>query len=147
LKYSMFRRISKRLLQTPDLLFTSSRILPPLTIRPKSRIQSESSIRKFVTCNTKKKGPLSDPLLRADILSCLIEDCASMKAQITADPPVTLQIATIPQYAGDAEYIASRLARHGYACSVVSVSPEEFKGPITLESDLIRYGVFFFLIK
>ncbi|MNC36274.1 hypothetical protein D3C75_847870 [compost metagenome] len=55
--------------------------------------------------------------------------------------PGPLQIATIPQYLGDAEYIASRLIRHGYACSVLSVSPEEFKGPVRLQSDLIVFSL------
>ncbi|MFD1776176.1 ABC transporter substrate-binding protein [Paenibacillus rhizophilus] len=36
-----------------------------------SRIHTETSVRKFITCNTKKAGPLSDPAVRADILSCL----------------------------------------------------------------------------
>ncbi|MHA6530019.1 ABC transporter substrate-binding protein [Paenibacillus sp. BAC0078] len=105
-----------------------------------SRIHSESSVRKFVTCNTKKKGPLNDPLLRADILSCLDEAmCAHPRA--AAGSSVTLQIATIPQYAADADHIAERLVQHGYACNVQSVSPEEFKGPIRLESDLIVFSL------
>jgi len=111
-----------------------------------SRIHSESSIRKFVTCNTQKKGPLSDPLLRADILACLNE--AIPEPDGTAQPgarsssPFLLQIATIPQYAADAEYIESRLLLRGYACKVVCVSPEEFKGSIRLESDLIVFSLF-----
>ncbi|MEC0169364.1 ABC transporter substrate-binding protein [Paenibacillus graminis] len=106
-----------------------------------SRIHSESYVRKFVTCNTKKNGPLSDPLLRADLLSCLNE-AASPSAPGTPEmQPVPLQIATIPQYLGDAEHIASRLVQHGYACSVLSVSPEEFKGPVRLQSDLIVFSL------
>ena len=106
-----------------------------------SRIHSESSVRKFVTCNTKKKGPLSDPLLRADILSCLNEAPREPFPHSAEFPAAALQIATIPQYAGDAEYIAGRLEQHGYLCSVVSVSPEEFKGPIRLQSDLIVFSL------
>ncbi len=106
-----------------------------------SRIHSESYVRKFVTCNTKKKGPLSDPLLRADILAYL-DEAASPSAPVTPEmQPVPLQIATIPQYLGDAEHIASRLVQHGYACSVLSVSPEEFKGPVRLQSDLIVFSL------
>ncbi len=107
-----------------------------------SRIHSESSIRKFVTCNTQKKGPLSDPLLRADILSCLAEEPLQLASIIKTNHEVLLQIATIPQYVGDADYIAARLEHHGYPCNVVSVSPEEFKGPIRLESDLIVFSLF-----
>ncbi|WNS45890.1 ABC transporter substrate-binding protein [Paenibacillus sp. MMS20-IR301] len=106
-----------------------------------SRIHSESSVRKFVTCNTKKKGPLSDPLLRADILSCLQEAPARPFTHTAQVPAAVLQIATIPQYAGDAEFIAGRLTQHGYSCKVVSVSPEEFKGPIRLKSDLIVFSL------
>lgn len=107
-----------------------------------SRIHSASSVRKFVTCNTKKKGPLSDPLLRAEILSCLHE-APRRSFRHTKELPAAavLQIATIPQYAGDAEFIAARLTQHGYACRVVSVSPEEFKGPIRLQSDLIVFSL------
>ncbi|KAI7256179.1 hypothetical protein KC345_g11020 [Hortaea werneckii] len=106
-----------------------------------SRIHSESSVRKFVTCNTKKKGPLSDPLLRADILSCLHEAPREPFRHSAELPAAALQIATIPQYAGDAEYIAARLEPHGYSCNVISVSPEEFKGPIRLQSDLIVFSL------
>ncbi|KWX78638.1 ABC transporter substrate-binding protein [Paenibacillus jilunlii] len=106
-----------------------------------SRIHSESYVRKFVTCNTKKNGPLSDPLLRADILSCLSEAAPPIDPGTPEMLPGPLQIATIPQYLGDAEYIASRLIRHGYACSVLSVSPEEFKGPVRLQSDLIVFSL------
>lgn len=107
-----------------------------------SRIHSESSIRKFVTCNTQKKGPLSDPLLRAKIVSCLKDDSASIEQEAIIDQEITLQISTIPQYAGDADFIATRLEQQGYKCNVISVSPEEFKGPIRLESDLIVFSLF-----
>ncbi|UQZ36226.1 ABC transporter substrate-binding protein [Paenibacillus sp. PK3_47] len=117
-----------------------------------SRIHSESSVRKFVTCNTKKKGPLSDPLLRADILSCLdetlsIDNPLTKDSPLTSDSPlaadlkVNLQIATIPQYAGDARYVAEKLGRSGYESTVLPVSPEEFKGPVRLQSDLIVFSL------
>ncbi len=106
-----------------------------------SRIHSESSVRKFITCNTKKKGPLSDPLLRADVLSCLHEGAAAQgPKQQQADTPA-LQIATIPQYAGDAEAVAVKLSHRGYSCNVLSVSPEEFKGPVRLLADLIVFSL------
>lgn len=105
-----------------------------------SRIHSESYVRKFVTCNTKKKGPLNDPLLRAEILSCL-DETMKTHPRTAAGSPVTLQIATIPQYAADADQLAQRLVQHGYACKVRFVSPEEFKGPIRLESDLIVFSL------
>ncbi|WP_379134802.1 ABC transporter substrate-binding protein [Paenibacillus sp. sgz500958] len=107
-----------------------------------SRIQSESSVRKFVTCNTKKKGPLSDPLFRAQMMSCLLASASGGRTAETTGNSVPLQIATIPQYAADAHYIEERLVRSGYKCNVVCVSPEEFKGPIRLESDLIVFSLF-----
>ncbi|AIQ17692.1 ABC transporter substrate-binding protein [Paenibacillus sp. FSL H7-0357] len=106
-----------------------------------SRIHSESSVRKFVTFNTKKKGPLSDPLLRADIVSCLNADVETHGPQQPEPHPAALQIATIPQYSGDAESIAARLKRQGYACTVLTVSPEEFKGPVRLQADLIVFSL------
>lgn len=107
-----------------------------------SRIHSESFIRKFVTCNTQKKGPLSDPLFRAKIISCLKSDLTDLRQEVIVEQGITLQIATIPQYIGDANFIADRLEQHGYMCNVVSVSPEEFKGSIRLESDLIVFSLF-----
>lgn len=107
-----------------------------------SRIHSESFIRKFVTCNTQKKGPLSDPILRAKILSCLKNDSTDMTQETVADQGIILQIATIPQYIGDANFIAARLEHQGYKCNVVSVSPEEFKGSIRLASDFIVFSLF-----
>lgn len=107
-----------------------------------SRIHSASSVCKFVTCNTKKQGMLSDPLLRAALLSCLQEEAQREPVRHAVEPPAdTLQIATIPQYTGDAEFIAARLTEHGYSCNVLSVSPEEFKGPVRLESDLIVFSL------
>ncbi|WP_150275896.1 ABC transporter substrate-binding protein [Paenibacillus tepidiphilus] len=116
------------------------------------RIHSPSSVRKFVTCNTKKQGPLSDPRVRADILACLSEEAAGVgdlsKGQEAADMPAStgsaaaiLQIATIPPYAADAEGVAARLSRHGHTCKVLTVSPEAFKGPVRLESDLIVFSL------
>ncbi|AIQ52225.1 ABC transporter substrate-binding protein [Paenibacillus sp. FSL R7-0331] len=171
-----------------------------------SRIHSEYSVRKFVTCNTKRKGPLSDPLVRADVLSCLggstsagsevagrpqvetvqpgneavVDDTAgadytvetsnaaaggeasnagnaaagvgmdgtvnTVSAQPAAVTMSTvtapmLQIATIPQYAGDAEAVAAKLNSCGYTCHVLSVSPEEFKGPVRMQADLIVFSL------
>lgn len=106
-----------------------------------SRIHSESSVRKFVTCNTKKKGPLSDPLLRADVLSCLSAEAEEWQPIQRAAHPAALQIATIPQYAGDADTVAARLKHHGYTCTVLSVSLEEFKGPVRLQADLIVFSL------
>ncbi|WP_379153482.1 ABC transporter substrate-binding protein [Paenibacillus sp. sgz5001063] len=106
-----------------------------------SQIHSESCVRKFVTCNTKKNGPLSDPQLRADILSCLDGTAASPASDIQARQTEALQIATIPQYLGDASHIASLLSQYGYTCSLLSVSPEEFKGPVRLQADLIVFSL------
>lgn len=107
-----------------------------------SRIHSESSIRKFVTCNTQKKGPLSDPILRAKIISCLKDQSDTIIYEETEQPEVTLQISTIPQYVNDAQFIADKLGQHGYKCNIVTVTPDEFKGPIRLESDLIVFSLF-----
>ncbi|MFF2016102.1 ABC transporter substrate-binding protein [Paenibacillus sp. NPDC058177] len=107
-----------------------------------SRMHSESSTRKFVTCNTHKKGPLSDPLVRGHLISCLQGAAAGNIPEVSAPHVGPLQIATIPQYGGDAEDIAFKLTAAGYSCRVVTVSPEEFKGSIRLESDLIVFSLF-----
>ncbi|AIQ46681.1 ABC transporter substrate-binding protein [Paenibacillus sp. FSL R7-0273] len=117
-----------------------------------SRIHSEYSVRKFVTCNTKKQGLLSDPLVRADVLSCLggftsagAELAGRLRGEtgneVVAQEAPMLQIATIPQYAGDAEAVAVKLNGCGYPCQVLSVSPEEFKGPVRLQADLIVFSL------
>lgn len=113
-----------------------------------SQIHSEASVRKFVTCNTKKTGPLNDPVVRAHILSCLREKSTSLNNtdsvnhRESSKRHCSLQIATIPQYKQDADFIARTLAPYGYECVVVSASVEEFKGSIRLESDLIVFSLF-----
>lgn len=52
-----------------------------------------------------------------------------------------LRIATIPQYAADAELVAARLERSGVSAAIVSVPPEEFKGPVRMEADLILFSL------
>ncbi|MGF7047859.1 MarR-like DNA-binding transcriptional regulator SgrR of sgrS sRNA [Paenibacillus sp. DS2015] len=110
-----------------------------------SQIHSEASVRKFVTCNTQKTGPLSDPVVRAHVLSCLSDnesEGANLNREVEAMNVSPLQIATIPQYRKDAKYIAARLQSFGYECKIVSSSPEEFKGSVRLESDLIVFSLF-----
>ncbi|OXS57627.1 ABC transporter substrate-binding protein [Cohnella sp. CIP 111063] len=123
-----------------------------------SRIHSETTVRKFVTCNTQKAGPLTDPALREHLFGCLkkigesgeneksISDKAATESEESspipsAQDPVRLRIATILPYRDDAEALAEALSRHGYDCEVAAVSPEEFKGAIRLESDLILFSL------
>lgn len=107
-----------------------------------SQIHSEASVRKFVTCNTKKNGPLNDSLVRAHILSCLRREELELNHVRAKENNLSLQIATIPQYKQDADFVAQSLANFGYTCTVVSAPIEEFKGPIRLESDLIVFSLF-----
>ncbi|WP_372638223.1 ABC transporter substrate-binding protein [Cohnella sp.] len=154
-----------------------------------SRIHSETTVRKFVTCNTQKAGPLTDPALREHLFRCLTkigegaedskeaaekagdarsasrladsegaedagvgEDAKSVSDKVALESedsssipsvqaPVRLRIATILPYRDDAESLAEALSRHGYDCEVAAVSPEEFKGAIRLESDLILFSL------
>jgi len=101
-----------------------------------THIHSDTTVRKFVTCNTQKAGPLTDPAARARLFACMESEAQSSALE---EGPVPIQIATIPPYKSDADALAARLGRFGYACNVVSVSPEEFKGTIRLESDLILF--------
>jgi MarR-like DNA-binding transcriptional regulator SgrR of sgrS sRNA len=105
-----------------------------------SRTHSETTVRKFITCNTQKPGPLTDPVARARLLNCL--EGAPEPAGGSTDSPISLRIATIPPYKPDADALAERWSNFGYDCEVVSVSPEEFKGEIRLESDLILFSLF-----
>ncbi|WP_438348612.1 ABC transporter substrate-binding protein [Paenibacillus sp. FA6] len=106
-----------------------------------SQIHSKASVRKFITCNTKKTGPLNDPAIRAHMLSCLRGEPIHLVHDAVMEQPMTLQISTIPQYRQDAHFIADRLANFGYVCNIVSTSPEEFKGSVRLESDLIVFSL------
>jgi SgrR family transcriptional regulator len=107
-----------------------------------SQIHSQTTVRKFITCNTQKAGPLKDPTVRAHLLSCLHKDTAPLSPIGEETRSITLQIATIPQYIKDADTIAEQLEKYGYSCKVVSASLEDFKGAIRLESDLILFSLF-----
>jgi len=129
-----------------------------------SHIHSDTTVRKFITCNTKKAGPLTDPAVRAHLFNCLLgqrrpvedspdidnspfdsrpSDCLpSDIPSYASSHPIPLQIATIPPYRADADSLADILGRCGYSCKVVTVSPEEFKGDIRLESDIILFSLF-----
>lgn len=135
----------------PELEGSPFHIIPGATEGPSwSRLHSAVSIRKFVTCNTKKTGPLHDPALRAAMFACLTDadegapappEKASSGVGSALNPDAPLVIATIPQYLRDAERIAVRLERFGCPCRVLPVEPEEFKGGIRLESDLIVFSL------
>lgn len=118
-----------------------------------SQIHSDVSVRKFITCNTKKNGPMNDPIVRGTILASLSlplkknalrkrePNPAAAKEAGGRGPKLPLLVATIPQYSQDAEHVAEKLAQSGYTCSVRSVDPEEFKGGIRLEADLILFSL------
>jgi MarR-like DNA-binding transcriptional regulator SgrR of sgrS sRNA len=119
-----------------------------------SQIHSKTSVMKFLTCNTKKQGLLNDPVVRARILACILDD-KEPTSEIASgnenenenenehdhDDPLTLQISTIPQYKQDADLVAQKLIHSGYSCMVKSTPLEEFKGPVRLESDLILFSL------
>ncbi|MNM15844.1 HTH-type transcriptional regulator SgrR [compost metagenome] len=101
-----------------------------------SRIQPETLIAKFITFNTKKAGPLSDPAIRAMLVSGLKNGTSSESIS-----GLNLTIATIPQYAADAEYIASALEALGVSSEIIAVTPDEFKGPVRMQADLILFSL------
>jgi MarR-like DNA-binding transcriptional regulator SgrR of sgrS sRNA len=118
-----------------------------------SHIHSDTTVRKFVTCNTQKAGPLTDPTVRAHLFGCLQgegktdgkgDGKPTTPENLASDrtTPIPIQIATIPPYKPDADALARRLGAYGYSCAVVSVSPEEFKGDVRLASDLILFSLF-----
>jgi len=55
--------------------------------------------------------------------------------------PISLHIATIPQYRRDAKHLASILEQYGFSCTVRTATMEQFKGNLRLESDLILFSL------
>ncbi|WP_058830989.1 ABC transporter substrate-binding protein [Paenibacillus polymyxa] len=113
-----------------------------------SQIHSAASVRKFITCNTHKDGPLRNPEIRARIVACLDHRplpsaVDSSNANDSCEPLAALQIATIPEYRADAERVAAQLESCGYTCNIVAASMNEFKSSsIRMESDLIIFSLF-----
>lgn len=52
-----------------------------------------------------------------------------------------LELSTIEQYKQDADALSDTLNKFGHACHIKLVSPEDFKGSIRLESDLILFSI------
>ncbi|WP_339242115.1 ABC transporter substrate-binding protein [Paenibacillus sp. FSL R5-0517] len=69
------------------------------------------------------------------------EGCSHISQRLTATRPVSLHIATIPQYRRDAQQLASTLEQCGYSCTVRTGTMEQFKGDLRLESDLILFSL------
>ncbi|ANF94860.1 ABC transporter substrate-binding protein [Paenibacillus bovis] len=108
-----------------------------------SQLPSPVSVRKFVTFNTQKEGPLRDPHIRAHICNCLQDPTnqhVKPAATINTDNIVSLRILTIPQYRKDAREIAETLQQH-YDCEVLSLPIEQFQGPLRMKSDLIVFSL------
>ncbi|WP_046227440.1 ABC transporter substrate-binding protein [Paenibacillus dauci] len=109
-----------------------------------SQLPSPVSVRKFITFNTQKEGPLRDPHIRAHICNCLqgvtTENATPTSAADTENTLTPLRILTIPQYRRDAREIAETLQQH-YDCEVVSLPIEQFQGPLRMESDLIVFSL------
>lgn len=132
---------------------------------------SHAYVRKLITCNTKKEGPLQDPVIRKKVLSSItwaeieqslinnsttlgnesLHSISGSKKEIDFIQPETdqktecctrLVLATIPQYRKDAAAIASQLEMNGYQCLVKIVPVEQFKGPVRMEADLILFSLF-----
>ncbi|MCM3781687.1 ABC transporter substrate-binding protein [Neobacillus mesonae] len=113
-----------------------------------SRSNSHTVVRKLLTCNTRKEGPLRNPAVREHVFNCIEyeEDGSfSQGAEEHTSPQAVdgtyLVLITIPQYRPDAMDIAERLGRFGYKVRVKVFLPEDFKGPIRMESDLILFSL------
>ncbi|MGF9695838.1 ABC transporter substrate-binding protein [Paenibacillus sp. MABNR03] len=106
-----------------------------------TQISAGVTVRKLLTCNTQKTGPLSDPEIRAHVHACITEGNQSTEIPFALDEPIPLQLATIPQYRKDAVLIAGRLEKYGYACKIHTATMEQFKGQLRLESDLILFSL------
>lgn len=135
-----------------------------------TQISAGVMVHKLLTCNTQKAGPLNDPEIRAHIQSCLagiyrderhaddsevvVPDFSAVNTEmvehegpgeitnrLNSAVPVSLHIATIPQYRRDARHLASILEQCGYSCTVRTGTMEQFKGDLRLESDLILFSL------
>lgn len=106
-----------------------------------SQIHSNITTRKFVTCNTLKSGPLTNTETRTHLFNCLNSttdlDIKHTPNQVT----LNLQLTTIEQYKQDANALSGTLEKFGYDCHIILVSPEDFKGSVRLESDLILFSI------
>ncbi|MDO7906965.1 ABC transporter substrate-binding protein [Paenibacillus sp. JX-17] len=118
-----------------------------------SHIQSGSYVRKFITFNTQKTGPLQDTAIRASICRMLEMDRfnrdsdAAFRDNIKPGSsgslplPVELTLATIPQYRQEARTLADLLERNGCSCRLNVLSVEAFKGSSRMEADLILFSL------
>lgn len=109
-----------------------------------TEMHSQVSVRKFITCNTRKSGPLQDPQIRAQIMGSLSQTAAKESASAEdglRSPQGPLSLATITPYKPDADRVAKQLEAAGYTCRVHSSSAEEFKGDIRLQADLIVFSL------
>ena len=122
-------------------------VIPGQPVSPEgtwTEMHSHVSVRKFITCNTRKSGPLQDPQVRAQIMGILsqavaVESTSADDRLRSPQPP--LCIATITPYQPDANRVAQQLKAAGYACRVQSSTAEEFKGDIRLQADLIVFSL------
>ncbi len=106
-----------------------------------SQIHSNITIRKFVTCNTLKSGPLTNSETRTHLFKCL-DNMTELGIKHTPSQETrNLKLITIEQYKQDANALASTLEKFGYDCRIMLASPEEFKGSVRLESDLILFSI------
>ncbi|WP_059046923.1 ABC transporter substrate-binding protein [Paenibacillus rubinfantis] len=122
-------------------------VIPGQPVSPEGtwiEMHSHVSVRKFITCNTRKSGPLQDPQVRAQIMGILSQVVAVESTSADdrlRSPRLPLCIATITPYQPDADRVARQLEAAGYACRVQSSSVEEFKGDIRLQADLIVFSL------
>ena len=116
--------------------------------KPAAWTQAHAEVfsRKFVTCNT-KSGPLRDPARRAAVIAAIAEREAPNRAVAATEEisepanPTPLRLLTIPQYRKDAILIRDRLERRGYACRIIIVTVDDFKGRTRLAADLILFSL------
>ncbi|WP_339309249.1 ABC transporter substrate-binding protein [Paenibacillus sp. FSL k6-2145] len=111
-----------------------------------TQISAGVMVHKLLTCNTQKTGPLNDPEVRAHLQSCLAkmyrdDGRADDSKRLTSASPISLHIATIPQYRRDAQHLAFILEQCGFSCTVRTATMEQFKGNLRLESDLILFSL------
>lgn len=69
------------------------------------------------------------------------EGFSDISISSVSSSPISLHIATIPQYRRDAQYLASILEQCGFSCTVRTATMEQFKGNLRLESDLILFSL------
>jgi len=99
--------------------------------------ESKVSVTKFITVNSKKAGPMSDPALRSLVMKGLTGN--DLHTVWKESIPLTLM--TIPPYHRDAQQAMLQLQASGIPIRIEPVTSEQFMGAARHQADLILFSL------